>query len=103
MRKEGLNFNLRVTEFTDICTRIRLSCSSLLFSNTFLSIAETYSSSYICRRMKPFKIFRVAKDKGKGKKKAEKPTELNVLNLSDACMTVCNPVCPQNSSLLYAF
>lgn len=35
MRKEGLNFNPRVSEFTDICTRIRLSCSSLLFSNTF--------------------------------------------------------------------
>lgn len=102
MRKEGLNFHPRVTKFTDICTRIRLAISHC-FSATLslLSIPETYSSSYICCRMKPFTVFRVAKDKGW--KKTEKQSELNVLNLSDVCMTVCNPVCPQNSSILYAF
>lgn len=35
MRKEGFNFNPRVTGLTDICTRIRLAAFSLLFSNTF--------------------------------------------------------------------
>lgn len=65
MRKEGLNFHPGVTEFTDICTRIRLAISHC-FSATLslLSIPETYSSSYICCRMKPFTVFRVAKDKG---------------------------------------
>lgn len=69
MRKEGLNFHPWVTEFTDICTRIRLAISHC-FSATLslLSIPETYSSSYICCRMKPFTVFRVAKDKGREKK-----------------------------------
>lgn len=102
MRKEGFNFNPRVTGFTDICTRIRLAAFLLLSATlSLLSITKTYSSSYIRCRMKPFTVFRVAKDKAG--KKTEQQTELNVLNLSDVCMTVCNPVCPQNPSILYAF
>lgn len=38
-------------------------CFSAILS--LLSIPETYSSSYICCRMKPFTVFRVAKDKKK--------------------------------------
>lgn len=63
--REGLNFNLRVTEFTDICTRIRLAVPHS-FSETTLSlfsIPKTYSSSYIQHRMRPFTILRAEREK----------------------------------------
>lgn len=43
-------------------------CFSAILSP--LSIPETYSSSYICCRMKPFTVFRVAKDKKKKTREA---------------------------------
>lgn len=43
-------------------------CFSAILS--LLSIPETYSSSYICCRMKPFTVFRVAKDKKKKTREA---------------------------------
>lgn len=56
--REGLNFNPRVTEFTDICTRIRLAVAHSFSETTLslLSIPKTYSSSYICRWMRPFSL-----------------------------------------------
>ncbi len=101
--REGLNFNPRVTEFTDICTRIRLAVPHSFSETTLslLSIPKTYSSSYILSRMRPFTVLRAEKEK---KKNTEKQTELNVLNSSNVCVTICNPVCPQDSScILYAF
>lgn len=63
--REGLNFNPRVTEFTDICTRIRLAVPHSFSETTLslLSIPKTYSSSYIRRRMKPFTVLRAEKEK----------------------------------------
>lgn len=68
--REGLNFNPRVTEFTDICTRIRLAVPHS-FSETTLSlfsIPKTYSSSYILSRMRPFTVLRAEKEKKKHRK-----------------------------------
>lgn len=65
-----LNFNPKVTEFTDICTRIRLAVPCSFSERTFalLSIPETYSSSYIRCRMRPFTVLRVEKEKRKHRK-----------------------------------
>lgn len=95
--REGLNFNPRVTEFTDICTRIRLAVPHGFSERTLslLSLPKTYSSSYICRRMRPFTVLG-GRERGK--------TELYVLNSSDARVTIHNPVCPPDRShILYAF
>lgn len=61
--RESLNFNPRVTEFTDICTGIRLAVPRG-FSQTTLSLLsapKTYSSSYIGGRMRPFTVMRAEK------------------------------------------
>ncbi len=65
--REGLNFNPRVTEFADICTRIRLAVPRSFSEMTLsrLSIPETYSSSYIRCRMRPFTVLRAGKEKKK--------------------------------------
>lgn len=67
---EGLNFNPRVTEFTDICTRIRLAIPRSFLETTLslLSIPETYSSSYILCRMSPFTVLRGENEKRKHRK-----------------------------------
>lgn len=82
--REGLNFNPRVTEFTDICTRIRLAVPHGFSERTLslLSLPKTYSSSYICRRMRPFTVLG-GRERGK--------TELYVLNSSDARVTIHKP------------
>lgn len=74
--REGLNFNPRVTEFTDICTRIRLAVPHS-FSNTtlsLLSIPKTYSPCYICHRMRPFTVLRA---EGKNKRQNNKNVKAN--------------------------
>lgn len=74
--REGLNFNPRVTEFTDICTRIRLAVPHS-FSNatlSLLSIPKTYSPGYICHRMRPFTVLRA---EGKNKKQNNKNVKAN--------------------------
>lgn len=74
--REGLNFNPRVTEFTDICTRIRLAVPHS-FSNTtlsLLSIPKTYSPCYICHRMRPFTVLRA---EWKNKKQNNKNVKAN--------------------------
>lgn len=63
--REGLNFNPRVTEFTDICTRVRLAVPRSFSQTTLslLSVPETYSSSYIRSRIRPFTVLRAEKEK----------------------------------------
>lgn len=72
--REGLNFNPRVTEFTDICTRIRLAVAHSFSETTLslLSIPKTYSSSYICRWMRPFSL--------EGRERKKKNTQKSKLN-----------------------
>ena len=107
--REGLNFNPRVTEFTDICTRVRLAVPRSFSQTTLslLSVPETYSSSYIRSRIRPFTVLRAEKEKHTHTHThthTEKQTELNALNSRDPCATICNPICPQDSSrILYAF
>lgn len=68
--REGLNFNPGVTEFTDICTRIRLAVPRSFSETTLslLSIPKTYSSSYILSRMRPFTVLRAEKEEKKTQK-----------------------------------
>lgn len=95
--RESLNFNPGVTEFTDICTRIRLAVPRSFSEATLslLSIPETYSSTYIRSRMRPFTVLRAEKEKKKPHTHTEKEAELNVLDSSDVCVTICNPVRPK--------
>lgn len=77
--REGLNFNPRVTEFTDICTRIRLAVPHS-FSNTtlsLLSIPKTYSPCYICHRMRPFTVLRAEGGKKKKAKQQKRKSKLD--------------------------
>lgn len=71
--REGLNFNPRVSEFTDICTRIRLAAPRSFSETTpsLLSIPKTYSSSYIRCRMRPFTVLRAEKEKKRRKSKLD--------------------------------
>lgn len=74
--RQSLNFNPKVTGFTDICTGTRLAVSRC-FSETTLSlhsVPETYSSCCICHRMKPF--LRA----GEGEKKREEKTQKSKVN-----------------------
>lgn len=72
-RHRGFNFNPRVTEFTDICTRIRLAIPRSFSETTLslLSVPETYSSSYIRCRMSPFTVLRVEEEKKKETQKSK--------------------------------
>lgn len=98
-KAQGLNFNLKVTGFTDICTVNRLAISHC-FSETTLSlhsVPETYSSRCICHRMKPF----LETGRKEEKRNTEKHSELNELNSGDACLTIFNPVWSSRFPLVY--
>ena len=96
--REGLNFNLRVTEFTDICTVDPPSCSSQLFRNNTFSPFNPWDLFFLLHSPQNETIHSLEGRERRKKKHREKQTELNVLNSSDACVTICNPECPQDSS-----
>lgn len=91
--REDFNFNLRVTEFTDICTRIRLAVPHSFSekSPSLLSVLKTYSSSDIQRRTRPFTVLKAEKKKKEEKKRQQSKLDWKVLNSRDACLTICNP------------